>query len=196
MDSRGESDSPVDPEKLRDRVRADMRLSSVPLLVFGVLTILSIPLANDPLWTFLFWPTAGPIGFIIIAVWYRMRRIRTGLGPGRGPYARIGAVLFAAFLLILPLIMVQLPAIGIALLVIAVLQGNRYLAICAIVFGVVGGLEIFGAFDDWLYQLGQPLGLFARGIDDASAIIFATLGAFLMVAGLIALKRERRSANG
>jgi hypothetical protein len=59
-----------DVERLRRTARSDRRPSSVPLLVFGVLTLGSAPFAEDiSLWRLFYWAAGGPAGLLAVAWW-------------------------------------------------------------------------------------------------------------------------------
>jgi hypothetical protein len=109
-----------------------------------------------------------------------------------------GVVLLISFVIVIPLWIIALPTIGLALLMIAVRQRNTYLAICAIFFGVSGFLASIFTFENLLYRLADYLGLFksANGyFSGASAVVDVVWGLFMVVAGLIAYRRELRVAN-
>jgi hypothetical protein len=188
-------------QRLSARARGDRRPSSVPLLVFGLLILASAPLMNDPLslWRLAFWVIAGPVGFLLVAWWYRRRRLRAGVGSGRGSYARMALLVLASFLLALPLWVVPLPAVAAGLAILGVRQRNAYLTVCAAGLGVAGGLEAFGVFDNMLYRAAFGVGLFRPHygyFDGAPGIVFGLIGMLMLGAGTFALWRERRSGHG
>jgi hypothetical protein len=189
-----------DVGRLRKLAWADRRPSSVPLIVFGGLAILSaaFELSDLSLWKLVYWLIAGPTGFLLTAAWYRHRRSTVGVGAGRGSYVKTGVVLLVSFALVLPLWFLALPTIGFALLLIAVRQRNTYLAICATFFGVIGFLASIFTFDNLLYRLANHFGFFksASGyFSGATAIVDVIWGLLMVAAGLIALKREVRMGN-
>jgi hypothetical protein len=188
-----------DAERLRRRARGDRHASSVPLLIFGALTVISAPLTLSTLWPAggWYWLLAGPIGFLATGWWYRLQQSRSGIGEGRGSYTIAGVSTLLAFVL-LPLVWIApLPVVAAGLLVIAALQRNGYLAACAVVLGLLGGLEHFFVLSNWLYDLAQWRGWFPEPrdsglLDDLGpAVVFVALGGLLLVAGLVALRRER-----
>lgn len=186
--------------RLRKLAWADRRPSSVPLIIFGGLVILSaaFELSDLSLWRLVYWLIAGPTGFLLTAAWYKHRRSATGVGAGRGSYMKTGVVLLISFVLVIPLWVIAFPTIGFALLVIAVRQRNTYLAICATFFGVIGFLVSIFTFDNLLYRLANYFGFFksASGyFSGASAIVDVMWGLLMVAAGLIALKREVRVSN-
>jgi hypothetical protein len=188
-----------DAERLRRRAHGDRHASSVPLLIFGAITVIDAPLALPALWPWgdLFWLLAGPAGFLATGWWYRRQQARSGIGEGRGSYTVAGASTLLAFVL-LPLVWIApLPVVAAGLLVVAALQRNRYLAAWAAVFGLLGGLEHFFVLSNRLYDLAGWLGWFREprdyGLLDelGPPIMFAALGGLLLAAGLLALRRER-----
>jgi hypothetical protein len=188
-----------DAERLRRRGHGDRHASSVPLLIFGAITVIDAPLALPALWPWgdLFWLLAGPAGFLATGWWYRRQQARSGIGEGRGSYTVAGASTLLAFVL-LPLVWIApLPVVAAGLLVVAALQRNRYLAAWAAVFGLLGGLEHFFVLSNRLYDLAGWLGWFREprdyGLLDelGPPIVFAALGGLLLAAGLLALRRER-----
>jgi len=186
--------------RLKSLAWADRRPSSVPLFIFGALAILSAPfeLADLSLWRLFYWLVAGPTGFLLCAAWYRHRRTLTGVGAGRGSYAKTGVVLLISFAIVIPLWVVALPTIGFALLVIAVRQRNTYLAICATAFGVTGFLVSIFTFDNELYRLANWLGYFKSAdgyFNGATAMVCVTWGLLMVAAGLVAHAREVNVAN-
>ena len=58
-----------DFDRLRQRARADRHASSVPLLIFGLLTLGSAPLMDHLDASYLYWMLATPVGFALIAGW-------------------------------------------------------------------------------------------------------------------------------
>jgi hypothetical protein len=187
-----------DAERLRRRARGDRHASSVPLLVFGALTVLSAPLTLPTLWPWgdVYWMLAGPAGLLVTGWWYRRQQARSGVGAGRGSYTVAGVSVLLACV-VLPLVWIApLPVVGAGLLVVAALQRNRYLAAWAVALGVLGGLERFFVLSNRLADLFEWFGWFQEPrdyglLDDGSTIVFAALGGLLLAAGLVALRRER-----
>jgi hypothetical protein len=189
-----------DTERLRRRARADRHPSSVPLLVFASLTLLGAPLAIAQLWPLgqSYWLLAGPVGFVAVGWWYRRRQVRSGVGQGRGSWTIAGVSVLLA-LVLLPILWISpLPAVAAGLVAIAVLQRNAYLAVWAVLFGVLGTLEQFFVLSNRLYDLARWGGWFPEPrdygiVDDlGQPIVYGALGVLLLVAGLVALHREDR----
>ncbi|MEV5787263.1 hypothetical protein AB0L42_40805 [Streptomyces sp. NPDC052287] len=195
-----ESSNPlVEAERLRKVARGARRPSSVPLLVFGALTLGYAAFAGDiSIWSMLYWSVAGPAGLFLVAWWYRQRQFRTGVGPGRAPYAKAGLILLASFALIIPLTAVQLPTVGLVLLVLAVRQRNTYLGVFAVAVTVMGILGTFTAtLENAMYHAADGLGWFRQEygyFDGAPTIITVTAALLLLAGGLVALQRERRAS--
>ncbi len=185
---------------LRERVRGARMGSSVPLLVFGVLTLMSAPFADDiSVWKMLYWAVAGPAGFLAVASWYRWYGLRSGIRFARAEYLQAGLALLAAFVFVLPLTAMQIPTIAVFLLVIARRNRDTYLAVFAVAFGVIGGIEQGSrTFENLLYNTADGLGMFTGQdgyFDGASAIVTAAAALVLLVGGCLALRRERRAAD-
>ncbi|MGW0425123.1 hypothetical protein [Streptomyces sp. NPDC003015] len=171
----------------------------MPLLAFGLLTLGYVPLAGQlSLLTLLYWSIVAPVGFLLVALWYRRRRVRVGVGAGDVPYAKTGWILLAAFALVLPLTAVQLPVLGIVLLVLAVRQRNAYLGTFGALLAVIGVLGTFTAtLENLLYRAAYGLGWFQSQsgyFDGAPAIITGAAGLLLLAGGLAAVRLERRLA--
>jgi hypothetical protein len=201
MTELGAAEAWYEAQRLSAQARGDRRPSSVPLLVFGVLTLMAAPFMNEQLslWSLGYWLVAGPAGFLAIAWLYRRRRLRAGVGSGRGSYAKAAVVLLGAFVLAVPLWIVPVPAIAVFLAVLAIRQRNAYLAACAAGFGVLGGLATFAVLDNLLYGAANALGWFRPGdgyFNGADIIVYAVLGVLMLAAGLLALRSERRLGRG
>ncbi len=171
----------------------------MPLLAFGLLTLGYAPLAGQlSLLSLLYWSIVAPVGFLLVGWWYRRRPAGVDAGPGDAPYTRTGWILLAAFALVLPLTAVQLPVIGIALLLLAVRQRNAFLGAFAVLFAVIGVLGTFTAtLENLLYRAAYGLGWFepqSGYFDGAPTIITGMTGLLLLAGGLTALRRERRLA--
>jgi hypothetical protein len=177
-------------EQLKSRARADRQATSAPLFTFGVLTLLGAPLADDLGWGWLYWLLAAPTGFGFLAWRQRWRATRTGVGEGHDPYGWL-VIGWVLSLMLLGLLATLSPmiAITLGLLVVARWQGNRYLAVCAVIFGVVGTVEVpFYGISNRLYDLADAVGV--GYFSWSRQLVVALLGAFLVGAGLIARRRE------
>lgn len=85
-------------EAVRRRTRTDVHPAWFPLLLFGVLGLVSIPLGfiGDGLGTGLFWLVAAPAGGLATSHHYRDQAMHLGVGVrGRG-YVVLGALICVA----------------------------------------------------------------------------------------------------
>jgi intracellular septation protein A len=178
------------------RVKGDRRATSVPLIVFGSITLIAAVIEPMVDWAgtlalFLL----APVGFLSVALIYRRREIAFGLG-GRERAYTVAAISTLLLLSILGLALGSYALVGIALIVIAMLQRNLQLAIWALVFGVVGGLEHLSLISNRLYSLADSLSIY-RSNDGyfswSSSLVFGILGLALVVGGLLAQHAERGS---
>jgi hypothetical protein len=186
-------------EQLKVRARGDRRATSAPLLTFGAITLLGAPLGVEWGWGWLYWLLAAPVGFGFLAWRQRWRAARTGVGGGHEPYVWL-VLGWGAALVLLGLLATLAPlmAITIGLLVVARWQDNRYLAVCAVLFGVIGTLEVpFYGISNRLYDVADAVGLFKAKsgyFSWSQQLVIGLLAAFLLAAGLVALRREARAA--
>jgi hypothetical protein len=168
----------------------------VPLIVFGTTTLIAAvfgPLVDWAGTLVLF--LLAPIGFLAVALIYRQREVAFGLG-GRERAYKVAAIATLLLLPILGLALGPYALIGLALVVIAMLQRNLQLGIWALVFGVVGGLEHLFLLSNRLYALADTLGI-NRSNDGyfswSSSLVFGILGMALIIGALIAQHSERGS---
>jgi hypothetical protein len=182
---------------VRHRVRSDRRATSVPLVVFGIITLAEAVLrlvahqaANDFVALLL-----APIGFAVIAVYYRRREVATGVGSPTRPYAFTAVLLALAFVIFLGLALLfgTFLAVGLGLFVIAVRQRNLYLGVWAALYGVIGTLEGLSLISNRLFVAARWLGLFKPSdgyFSWSSSLVYGVIGAMLIGAGLFARKHE------
>ncbi len=134
----------------------------------------------------------APIGFLLVAFIYQRREIALGLG-GRQRAYKVAAISTLLLLPILGLALGSYVIIGLALVIIAILQRNLQLGIWAFVFGVVGGLEHLSLISNRLYSLSETLGI-NRSQDGyfswSSSLVFVVLGLALIVGGSFARHLE------
>lgn len=85
-------------DEVRQRTRAAVHPVWFPMLLFGVLGLLSIPFlfVGDGAGAGLFWLVAGPAGGVATARHYRSRALSVGAGMRGGAYAAVGAAIFVA----------------------------------------------------------------------------------------------------
>lgn len=196
MDSATAKEVLGDVRVVQRRVRGDRRATSVPLIVFGTITLIAAviePMVNWAGTLALF--LLAPVGFLSVALIYRRREIAFGLG-GRQRAYKVAAISTLLLLPILGLALGSYALIGLALVIIAMLQRNLQLGIWALVFGVVGGLEHLFLISNRLYSLADVLGI-NRSNDGyffwSSSLVFGILGLALSVGGLLARHSERGS---
>jgi hypothetical protein len=182
-----------DATQVKRRTRGDRRASSVPLLAFGAITLLDALLRTlvDPIGDDLLLLILTPAAFLGIALYYRHRETKTGVGARTRSYvvAAVVSVVCLPFVVFFGVFAL----VGVALLVIALKQRNVYLGAWAVVYGALGGLESFYVISNRLYAVSDVLGL-ARGQDGyfswASSLVYGALGALLIGAGVYAYKSE------
>lgn len=192
MDATEAQDLLQEVEGVRRRARADRRATSLPLLVFGSLTLVGALLqtltAPYPNYGLVF---LGPIGFALVALCYRRREIRTGVGRPARSYL-VAAVVTLLF--VPSFVLLGSPVLsGLGLLGIAAWQRDRYLGLWAVVCGVVGGLEAFAVLSNRLYDVSDALGFHSDTsgyFSWSSSLVFGMLGLALVLAGLHARRRE------
>ncbi|MGI9119903.1 MAG: hypothetical protein ACR2G7_07265 [Acidimicrobiales bacterium] len=182
-------------DDVRRQARRDRRVTSVPLLTFGVLTLLNaVTFVREPN-RGLYWLLAGPAGFGLIAWYYRRHEVSVGVGSAAGTYGRWALGLLAALVLLPVLILFGAPfgLIALGLLIIAIRQRNRYLGAWAVVYGVLGVLEGFSFLTNRVYDLAGFLG-YRSGTSSyfswAPSLVTGLLGLMLVGAGLVALRHE------
>jgi hypothetical protein len=186
-----------DVDVVRHRVRSDRRATSVPLIVFGIITLSEAvlrpvvhPAVNDIAALIL-----APIGFGVVAVYYRRHEVATGVGSPTRPYAVTGLLLALAFVIFLGLALLfgSFLAVGLGLFVIAVRQRNVYLGLWATIYGVIGTLEGLSLISNRLFVTARWLGLF-RPSDGyfswSSSLVYGVIGAMLVGAGFFARSHE------
>lgn len=182
-----------DLQKLRARARRDRRSTSVPLLTFGVLTLLAVAMPDAAVYGVagsFYWVVAGPVGFGFLAWWYQRHEARSGVGSRARPYLVIAVVLAVAFLLFMGLALLfggALAAIALGLLGIAAAHRNALLGAAAVVFGTVGVAEWFGAVSNVASSV-MPGQVHVDG-----RAVFVVLGAMLVAAGLLAWVSEDKA---
>jgi hypothetical protein len=186
-------------ERLKVRARGDRRATSLPLFTFGVIALAGAPFGDNLGWGWLFWLLAAPAGFAFLAWRQRARATSTGVGGGHDPYGWLVVGWLLSLVAVgLLAVLAPLMAITFGLLVVARRQRNRFLAVCAVVFGVIGTLEVpFYAISNRLYDVADLLGLYSWRsgyFGWARQLVVALLGGFLLTAGLVARRREVRTA--
>lgn len=184
---------------LRTRAQADRRPASVPLLAFGVMTVITAPFMGDPpSWRRWIISAVAFIGcFLLMAAYHGYRLATVGVGAGPGSILRMG-LLAGLLVVVLPLRWLGIAPLGVALLVLAWRRRSRYLACWAVGATVLAGLVEIDTFDNLQFRLTRALGLFAAedgAFSYATSVSYVLLGLVLVVGGLIARRRERRIGN-
>jgi hypothetical protein len=193
-----------DLDRLRDRVRADQRATSAPMIVFGALIIAyaligglyagQLPAGGRHLTVLVYWPPATAVG--LVALWQSARRraAKDGVGEGRRTY-RSATGRYLIFLVLIVVLFLPVLFIGVftpmiwpaaVLAVLASWQRNRLLGAWAAVIGVIGGAESVlviaeqGNLNSAWWWL-QP-------------VVYTALGLALVAGGLVIGRRERSTA--
>lgn len=85
-------------DQVRQRTRAAVHPAWFPMLVFGVMGLVSIPFGfvGDGLGSAGFWLVAGPVGGYATARYYRRRAMSMGVGVRGRAYTVLGIALFLA----------------------------------------------------------------------------------------------------
>ncbi|HEX7804703.1 MAG TPA: hypothetical protein VF413_00935 [Cellulomonas sp.] len=189
-----------DLDRLRARVRADQRATSVPMLVFGALIVAYAAIGGvyagqlhaegRHLTLLVYWPLATMVG--LVALWWSARRRagQGGVGEGQRTYRSATRAYLVALAVILVLFLpvlfigVFIPLIWPAavLVVIAAWQRNRLLGTWGAAIGLVGGAE------GLLVMANQDLGSVWGWLQP---VVYVALGLALVVGGLVIRRRER-----
>ena len=200
----GRATSPVlrDVQRLRRRVRRDQRATSVPLLVFGLLTLGSTVVTQPtpaPGLTpaTIYWLLAIPLGFSLVALIHHRRRKILGVGTPTRAWA-MAALVLGALLLTLPglvLFRLSFPVVGIGIVAMGMYQRNAPMAVAGGVFGIVGALETFYVLSNGVADLAGALDRPATSwlVQQRDVVAVAALGAATTTIGLVARWREVRT---
>src|ERR1700694_3179619 len=75
-------------EGARERTRSVLSANWFPMILFGVLALVSIPVAEFWSWTAVaaLWLVGAPLGTLATALWYRSRATELGLSANPWPY--------------------------------------------------------------------------------------------------------------
>lgn len=188
-----------DLEALRASTRVDLRPTSVPLIVFGLLLLLAamLPEATFELPWSAYWAVAGPLGFAFVAYWYRRIEREVGIGDLSRHYAAgaIGTALLIAMAASVFIFFVSpLAGAGVSLLVVARASRGRWIGAVGGVLLVLGLLEPWFILSNRVFEIAQ---LF--GHPDGSEAIFrysrnviaGVIAAGVLAAGIIARLQGR-----
>jgi hypothetical protein len=167
------------------------------LLVFGTITVVEAllrpfvyPIVYDVVALVLV-----PAGFAGVALFYQRHERATGVGSPTRSYALTGLVLAVLLIAMFGIVLLfgAFAVVGFGLLFIAYRQRNLYLALWAVIYGVVGTLEGLFLISNRLYAIAQDLGLYRTSqgyFSWSSSLVYGVLGAMLIGAGLFARRKE------
>lgn len=167
-------------ERVRQRARSELRDFWFPPLLFGVLTMVSLPLCRvgDGLGPALFWAVAGPVGGAAVAAHYRRRELALGATRAAWPYLVTAAAMMAGGFL-LPMVT---PA------------GARPVASA---FAIAGGYAVFARLErSWtlagvaVTMAGAASVAIASGYEYAYVVAWGLIGTTLIVTGLVLRSRQ------
>lgn len=186
-----------DVRAVRHRVRGDRRTTSVPLLVFGTITVVEALLRPfiHPIVYDIVALVLVPAGFAGIALYYQGHERAIGVGSPTQSYALTGLVLGLLMIVMFGIVLLfgAFAVVGFGLLFIAYRQRNLYLALWAVIYGVVGTLEGLSLVSNRLYSIAQDLGLYrtTQGCFSwSTSLVYGVLGAMVIGAGLLARRKE------
>lgn len=185
-------------EQVRRKVRSDRRPASVPLAVLaGAMTLFAaiqwvqLVRDSDAIWPELLMALGAPVGFAVIARWYRALELDLGVRTERRVFVVLGvAALFVVVALPgLALTPLGLPfgIVGAGLLVAAWRQRSALLAAGALVFGVGGVLETWYVLSNRVHYVYD--GYLSSW---ASAAVWTLLAIALVALAAVARSREVR----
>jgi hypothetical protein len=166
-------------ESVERQTRSVLHAFWFPLIVFGILTLLSAPVqwAWSGATVAAFWAVAGPLGGAAVGWYYRSRELRLGLSVSATPYV-ITAVGLLAGSFVLPMLttgrlqeVVSVFAVAAGYLVFAWLDRSRALA----------GLAIFIA--------AVPVLVLLSDVDQPGAIAAAVIGTVVLGTGVVSRHR-------
>lgn len=181
-------------DQLRSRVRGDRRETSVPLVVLGVLAVVSaLPL-----------PLAGPVSplatavlaLFVVAAYYRHRQAATGVGTASGQWVKAGLAVLVVGLMGPGLMMLFVPPVAVVGAVVAVLgwrRNNRTLVIAGFATAVIAGLEQWFVVSNRFWDLARLVGSDPHvwWVLHAQQLVVLLLGAGLLAVAVAVHRRER-----
>jgi fucose permease len=190
----------TDVRRLRERVRADRRTVTAPLVVLGVLILGHFALsalvaavtgpAGNHLTRLVYWPVAGAIG--LAALWIHARRVAIRDGVGEGPRSYRPVTL--GYLISLPVIaLLVVPVLFIGVFASLVWPAAILLAIgirqhSTTLKSVAKGLALAGIIEGLLAALSGAVG------DTAGWVVIgleAVAGLVLVIGALVQARRAR-----
>ncbi|MBS3940256.1 MAG: hypothetical protein KG028_04770 [Actinobacteria bacterium] len=186
-----------DIERLRTRVRADRRETSVPLLVLGTLALLSSVMANVAGGLLLAVPAV--LSLFGLALYYQHRERRIGIGTAGKRWTTAGLGVLGVCVLVPGLAMLFLPPVaivGIVVTVIGVRDRNRALIVGGSAAAVIAGLEQWYVISNRFWGLAKLVGAgpLTWWVTNAQQFVFGSLAGAFLATGVVALRQERRRA--
>lgn len=182
------STSPEQLDALAARVRSAGRHQSIPLLVFGAIAALILPLnflgktlgffTPIAIFAALAWAVFMPAGFLTTWLILRKQEADRGVSVGTAKYGWMAlATLLTSFLASIGLTYIGGPSIyfGFAMLVVAAIRQDMFLIYISVTSIVLGIVTIVAGF------------AMLSGVAVALVVAFPVL---LLVAGVVAWKRE------
>lgn len=194
-----ESEVLDDLAALRAATRSDVRPTSVPLLVFGALLLISaaLPDAGFDLWWSAYWVVAGPLAFALIAWRYRKTEADVGVGDLSRQYSvgAIGtAVLIAMVFSVFLLIVSPLAGAGVSLVVVSRVVRDRWVMAAGFALFLLGLLEPWFILSNRVFEVAELFGDFDGSetvFRYSRTIVVAVIAAGLLGAGAVARRQGR-----
>ena len=182
-------------ELLETKVRATRRVSSVPLVVIGIATVVA---AVSPL----FGDVGRVVGFVVaplaaFAFWVVMKvtSTRAGLGMGRERYGLIAVIVVVVSLS--PLVSILFgPAflLGVLLLAAGWRAEDRRQWVSGLVLAIASPLLSYSFIQNQIYVLERSLtGWYWFTDMTADGVILAAIGVVLLLAGIAQFRRENEA---
>ncbi len=184
-----------DLTQLRSQVRGDRRETSVPLLTLAALALLSSVLRPVVGGVLLVYPAV--LALLALGLYYRRRESTVGVGTAPMRWVTAGLAVLLVYVLVPWLAMLFLPPVAVVGITVSILGTRRRdtaLVVGGVLAAAVSGLEewfvISNRFWDLAKLVDAPPGTWWVG--NAQPIVHGLLAASLLVAGLVAHRRETR----
>jgi hypothetical protein len=175
------ADALAEIDRVRQRTRSDLQAFWFPLVLFGGLTLVSVPVALLAGWAAaVFWAVAGPVGGGVVAHYDYRRETRLGLTRSGLPYVLTAVGLMAgAFVL---------PAI----------TTGRMREVAA-AFAVAAGYLVFAALERSWTVAAVAAGMaavaaaaLASGVERPGLIAWTVIGVVMLGTGLVLRGRSHQ----
>lgn len=187
---------PLDPNAIRERVRAAQHGRSFPLLVIGVLLVNygAVNFSDEPL----AWRYAAPLAFLGVWLLFKLNETRVGVGTPRADYLVAAGVVFTATSLTvvrpfsewlyLPsrLAGVWLVIVGLTLIILGWFSTDPFLMLAGA--GVVGAGIVNAAMSAGAVEPG--FGRQGVLLQPWPYILVAAVGALITLGGLVSYRQE------